>query len=83
MLDALLFCYLVASFKNAGYFTVLAVFGEAVVRRCRRIAAAISRHRRSLPTGALLRRAERRWNGVAEDWSERLARLESYVASMA
>ena len=74
MFDALLSCSIVvANMRHVGYFAAAAGLLEAAQAKWLALRAAVLRRRRSAPVGC----------SAAEVWMESLARLETYVATMA
>jgi hypothetical protein len=81
MFDALLYCHVMADIRH-GYFLIVADFVRAITAQIRVLCATALR---TLARGTLAQRA--RHTPVAcrqrEAWMQSLARLETYVASMA
>jgi hypothetical protein len=81
MFDALLYCHVMADIRH-GYFLMVAEFVRTITAQFRALCATALR---ALAHGTLAQRM--RYTPVAcrqrEAWMQSLARLETYVASMA
>jgi hypothetical protein len=82
MFDALLYCHVTADIRH-GYFLIVADFVRAITAEFRALWVAAKLGRKTATTLPQTAGCTPVVDWTAENWTQGLARLETYVASMA